>query len=111
MTPHISGRAGPNNNDGNIAIADAGVDDKRPLVVEPEFAQCLKVMGRKGNFLSTVIRQAWDSGDLQTLTSRSYLSDCAQPCTQNGVWIRLTRNADVKLELNNITDKTPNRVS
>jgi hypothetical protein len=60
-----------NNNDGNIAIADAGVDDKRLLVVEPEFAQCLKVMGREGNILSTVIRQAWDSGDLRTLTKNS----------------------------------------
>ena len=58
-------------NDGNIAVADAGVEDKRLLVVEPEFAQCLKVMGREGNILSTVIRQAWDSGDLRTLTKNS----------------------------------------
>ena len=60
-----------NNNDGNIAVADAGVEDKRLLVVEPEFAQCLKVMSREGNILSTVIRQAWDSGDLRTLTKNS----------------------------------------
>lgn len=60
-----------NNNDGNIAIADAGVEDKRLLVVEPEFAQCLKVMSREGNILSTVIRQGWDFGDLRTLTKNS----------------------------------------
>jgi Bifunctional DNA primase/polymerase, N-terminal/Protein of unknown function (DUF3987)/Primase C terminal 1 (PriCT-1) len=59
------------NNDGNITLADAGVEDKRLLVVEPEFAQCLKVMSREGNILSTVIRQAWDSGDLRTLTKNS----------------------------------------
>jgi Bifunctional DNA primase/polymerase, N-terminal/Primase C terminal 1 (PriCT-1)/Protein of unknown function (DUF3987) len=59
------------NNDGNVTVADAGVEDKRLLVVEPEFAQCLKVMGREGNILSTVIRQAWDSGDLRTLTKNS----------------------------------------
>jgi hypothetical protein len=59
------------NNDGNVAVADAGVEDKRLLVVEPEFAQCLKVMSREGNILSTVIRQAWDSGDLRTLTKNS----------------------------------------
>lgn len=60
-----------NSNDGNIALADAGVEDKRLLVVEPEFAQCLKVMSREGNILSTVIRQAWDSGELRTLTKNS----------------------------------------
>jgi Bifunctional DNA primase/polymerase, N-terminal/Primase C terminal 1 (PriCT-1) len=58
-------------NDGNIKLVDAGVQDKRLLVVEPEFAQCLKVMSREGNILSTVARQAWDSGDLRTLTKNS----------------------------------------
>jgi hypothetical protein len=58
-------------NDGNIAVLDPGIEDKRLLVVEPEFAQCLKVMSREGNILSTVIRQSWDSGDLRTLTKNS----------------------------------------
>ena len=47
---------------------DAGVDDKRLLVVEPEFARTLKAIRREGNILSAVIRQAWDSGNLRTLT-------------------------------------------
>jgi hypothetical protein len=59
------------NNDGNVTVVDAGVEDKRLLVVEPEFAQCLKVMSREGNILSTVMRQGWDSGDLRTLTKNS----------------------------------------
>lgn len=47
---------------------DAGIADKRLLVVEPEFARTLRVLGREGNILSAVIRQAWDSGTLRTLT-------------------------------------------
>ena len=53
------------------AAPDAGIADKRLLVVETEFAKTLKLMGREGNILSTVIRQAWDSGDLSTLTKNS----------------------------------------
>jgi hypothetical protein len=49
-------------------VADPGVDDKRLLIIEPEFAATLTVMGREGNILSAVIRQAWDSGDLSPLT-------------------------------------------
>jgi hypothetical protein len=47
---------------------DDGVQDKRLLVHESEFASVLKVMGREGNTLSPVLRDAWDTGDLQTLT-------------------------------------------
>ena len=43
-------------------IVDQGIDDKRLLVVEPEFARVLRVAGRDGNTLSAVIRQAWDCG-------------------------------------------------
>ena len=39
---------------------DAGVTDKRLLVIESEFASTLKVMAREGNTLSATIRQAWD---------------------------------------------------
>ena len=49
-------------------IVDRGIDDKRLLVLESEFASTLRVMGRDGNTLSAVIRQAWDSGDLRTMT-------------------------------------------
>ncbi len=52
---------------------DPGVEDKRLLIIEPEFAVRLKVMGREGNSLSGVIREAWDSGNLSTLTKNSPL--------------------------------------
>jgi len=41
--------------------------DKRRLVVEPEFAQTLKVLAREGNTLSAIVRQAWDGQPLQTI--------------------------------------------
>jgi hypothetical protein len=50
-----------------------GSPDKRLLVVEPEFARVLKVANREGNTLSTVIRQAWDSGRLRSMTRRDPL--------------------------------------
>jgi hypothetical protein len=48
-----------------------GVTDKRLLVVEEEFAGTLKVMTREGNILSTMVRQAWDGGDLRILTKNN----------------------------------------
>ena len=47
---------------------DAGVLDKRLLVIEPEFAQVLRQSSRAGNTLSSTIRCAWDTGSLRTLT-------------------------------------------
>jgi hypothetical protein len=52
-------------------IADVGVADKRLLVAESEFGGTLGVMGRDGNNLSAVIRQAWDNGNLRSLTKNS----------------------------------------
>jgi hypothetical protein len=52
-------------------ITDHGVADKRLLVIEPEFASVLRVAGRDGNTLSTVYRQAWDSGVLRVLNKNS----------------------------------------
>jgi hypothetical protein len=52
-------------------IVDPGVNDKRLLVYEPEFASTLRVMGREGNILSTIIRQAWDGPDLRGLAKNS----------------------------------------
>jgi hypothetical protein len=52
-------------------VEDPGVLDKRQLLVESEFAQPLKVMRREGNILSTIIRQAWDTGNLRVLTKNS----------------------------------------
>ena len=36
-------------------------------MVEPEFAQTLKVLAREGNTLSAIVRQAWDGEPLQTI--------------------------------------------
>ncbi|HSS18346.1 MAG TPA: hypothetical protein VLQ29_15470 [Candidatus Dormibacteraeota bacterium] len=52
-------------------VTDHGVDDKRLLVIESEFANVLKVMTREGNTLSPVIRNAWETGKLRTLTKNS----------------------------------------
>lgn len=50
---------------------DAGVRDKRLLIVEPEFASVLKHIERQGNTLSATLRQAWESGDLRTMVKNS----------------------------------------
>jgi hypothetical protein len=55
---------------GNETIVE-GVEDKRLMVVESEFASVLSVSGREGSTLSEVLRNAWDSGDIQTLTKNN----------------------------------------
>jgi hypothetical protein len=57
------------------------VDDKRLLILEPEFASVLKVMARETNTLSALIRQAWDSGDLRIMTKNN-------PAVATGAHIR-----------------------
>jgi hypothetical protein len=52
-------------------IIEGGVNDKRLLIVETEFARLLKVMTRSGSTVSPVLRQAYDGGTLQTLTKNS----------------------------------------
>ncbi len=47
---------------------DPGEPDKRALFLESEFGGLLTVLAREGNTLSPKFRQAWDSGDIQTLT-------------------------------------------
>jgi hypothetical protein len=54
-------------------MEDAGESDKRLFCVESEFSSMLKIMGREGNSLSGVIRQAWDTGNLSTLTRNNPL--------------------------------------
>jgi hypothetical protein len=48
-------------------MVDAGVEDKRLLVIETEMSRVLKAMNRDTNTLSDVIRQGWDNGNLRTL--------------------------------------------
>lgn len=50
---------------------DEGVKDKRLYLVQPEFGSMLKLMGRDGNSLSGIIRDAWDGMDLAPLTKSS----------------------------------------
>ena len=52
-------------------IDDHGINDKRLLVIQPEFASMLQVMSRSGNTLSTTLREAWESGVLQTMVKNS----------------------------------------
>ncbi len=47
---------------------DPGVEDKRLLVLEGEFAQALKVMARPGNTLSPAMRNLWDHGKAGAFT-------------------------------------------
>ncbi len=50
---------------------DGGALDKRLLVMESEFASPLRMIGRDGNTLSPVLRQAWDGTPLQVMTKLS----------------------------------------
>jgi hypothetical protein len=51
--------------------ADPGVSDKRLLAFAPEMASLLRVMARDGNTLSPILREAWDTGTLRTLTKNA----------------------------------------
>jgi len=49
-------------------LVEAGELDKRLLVLESEFARVLQAASRDGSTLSAVIREAWDSGNLNVMT-------------------------------------------
>lgn len=65
------GKKGEDPGEPALVMVDPGVDDKRLLVLEEEFANLLVVMTREGNNVSPIIRQAWDGKTLQTLTKNS----------------------------------------
>jgi hypothetical protein len=50
-----------------VVEVDPGVNDKRALVIEEEFASVLQVGKREGSILGSVLRSAWDTGRLGTL--------------------------------------------
>ncbi len=52
-------------------VADPGIEDKRLLVVEQEFANVLKQTERQGNTLSPILRQGWETGNLRSMTKNS----------------------------------------
>jgi DNA-binding PadR family transcriptional regulator len=49
-------------------VEDPEVEDKRLFILDEELAAALQAMKREGNTLSTVIRAAFDSGNLEPLT-------------------------------------------
>ena len=53
---------------------DEGAGDKRLLCIESEFGRVLRNMQRQGNTLGDLIKQAWDGGDLHTLTKDNPLT-------------------------------------
>jgi len=59
------------NKKGETEIIDPGIQDKRLLLVEPEFSSVLQVMSREKNTLSSILRKGWESGNLQTMTKNS----------------------------------------
>jgi hypothetical protein len=59
--------------DGEPTIVDVGVQDKRLLAMEGEFAAVLQAMTRSGNTVSANIRNAWDGKRLETLVKHSPL--------------------------------------
>jgi hypothetical protein len=78
---------------------DGGVADKRLLVYEREFARVLAVLSRQGNILSSVLRDAWDSGALNNMTKN-------QPAQATGAHISLLCHVtaeELRQELPDIT--------
>lgn len=73
-------------------LVTAGIQDKRLTLAETEFASLLKVLSRDGNTLSPVIRNAWDTGDLSTLTKN-------QPAKSTGAHVSILGHV-TKTELN-----------
>jgi len=60
---------------------DAGVKDKRIIVVEAEFANVLTLCKRDGNTLSSTIRNLWDGKDIAPLTKNSRWKASKPHCT------------------------------
>lgn len=56
------------NKKGELVVVHEGVEDKRKLVVEGEFAGVIAALRRDGNKLSALMRDAWDHNDLNTMT-------------------------------------------
>ena len=56
--------------DGEGKMVEEGKLDKRLLLYESEFATAFQVMSRQGSTLSSKMRQAWDDGNLSTMTKK-----------------------------------------
>jgi hypothetical protein len=60
--------------DWQVVVTDPGVADKRLFILESEFGGVLRALQREGNRLSALIRQAWDSGNLRSLTKTPWVA-------------------------------------
>jgi len=80
-----------------LVIVDHGVADKRLIAYEPEFASVLKVMSRDTNTLSTQVRQAWDDGNLRTMTKNN-------PATATGAHISILGHITKEELLRHLTE-------
>ncbi len=56
---------------GSWVVVHPGVDDKRLFVLTEELSSALQAMAREGNTLSSIIRQVFDTGNLEPLTKSS----------------------------------------
>ena len=64
-------------------VTAGGVQDKRLWIIESEFARTLKTMKREGNSLSAILRDAWDVGDIASMTK-------GNPLRASGVHLGIT---------------------
>lgn len=60
-----------NSKQGAYEVVDPGVDDKRIVIIESELASLLRRMEREGNAISAMLRDAWDTGNLETLVKNN----------------------------------------
>jgi len=87
----------PKTEDGEPIVKDKGVEDKRFLVIEEEFASILKLAKRDGAILSPTLRQAWDTGNLQIINKNS-------PCSATGAHIGIIGHITKPELLRNLDD-------
>jgi hypothetical protein len=73
LISHVRDGVSKIGNDGEMEEIDPGVRDKRMMLITEEFSGALRVMERPGNTLSSVLRDAWGTAKLQTLTKNSPL--------------------------------------
>lgn len=65
---------------GEVVMTDEGVEDKRLLAFEAEFARVLTVIERETNTLGSIVRDAWDTGDLAVMTKVPTRANGAHIC-------------------------------
>jgi hypothetical protein len=82
---------------GHFVVEKPAIADKRLYVAESEFGRVLVVMDREGNSLSEFLREAWEIGDLGSMTKNSpvtatgaHITICAQ-ITRDELFLRLKK--------------------